>query len=59
MVVHLQQSLPQEAMLLPKIENPLLRPLHPDTCVIDTTLERDIQMEQSFFIRSCVLLRSE
>ncbi|MCQ2334078.1 MAG: DUF4296 domain-containing protein [Paludibacteraceae bacterium] len=59
MVVHLQQSLPQEAMLLPKIENPLLRPLHPDTCRVDTTSKQDTLTEQSFFIRSCVLLRSE
>lgn len=58
MIVHFQNLIPQSAVLLPSMDNPLLRPLQYDTCVVDT-VEQDSITEQPLFIRSCVLLRSE
>lgn len=59
MLLQIQNLVPSSAILLPNMDNPLLRPLqHADTCVTDSATEQNIAMEKPF-IRSCVLLRSE
>lgn len=58
-ILHIQSIIPEEAVLVSKYDNPLFRPMQHDSCMVDTIAELDTIHEQTFFIRSCVLLRSE